>query len=194
MFADLFPSNRRSLRPWLAIVALLLLTILQLYRQGRLWICACGEVFFWSGDIWSSDNSQHLFDPYTFTHIEHGFWFLWILLLIVPKMAPAWQLWIALALESVWEIIENTEFIIQRYREVTVSLDYFGDTILNSVSDILICGLGFVIARQLGFRRTFVLFVVMEVVLMIWIRDSLILNILMLIYPIDAIKAWQLGG
>ena len=194
MFANLFSSNRSQFLPWLAIVAVLLVTIYQLYRQGRLWICACGEVFLWSGDIWSSHNSQHVFDPYTFTHIEHGFLFLWLLLWALPQLAPAWRLWVALSLEALWEVLENTNFIIERYREATASLDYFGDTILNSVSDILICGLGFVIARHLGFRRTFVLFIVMEVVLMIWIRDSFILNILMLIYPIEAIKTWQLGG
>lgn len=91
-------------------------------------------------------------------------------------------------------MVENTEFVIQRYREQTAALGYQGDTVVNSLADILLCGLGFVLARHLGLRRTFALFVVTEVALAIWIRDNLSLNILMLIYPIDAVKEWQAAG
>ena len=96
-------------------------------------------------------------------------------------------------MEGLWEVIENTQFVIQRYREATAALGYYGDSIANSLGDILTCIIGFMIAQRLGFRRTALVFAVTEVVLLIWIKDSLLLEILMLIYPIDAIKAWQLG-
>jgi hypothetical protein len=180
-------------KAWLAIAAVVVLTIVLLRSQGRLWICSCGQVYLWVGDIWSSDNSQHVFDPYSFTHVLHGFVFLWVLSWALPRLAPLWQLCLALTIESLWEVVENSAVIIQRYRETTLALGYEGDTVVNSLGDIVLCGLGLVLARQLGFRRTLALFVVTEVVLLFWIRDSLILNVIMLIYPIEAIKAWQLG-
>lgn len=186
-------SNRKNLWPWLAIALVLLVTVFLLRSQGRLWICSCGQVYLWAGNVWSSDNSQHLLDPYSFTHLLHGFVFFWLLALILPRLAPVWRLWLAILIESLWEVVENSEFIIQRYREATASLGYEGDTIVNSLSDILICGVGFWLAFRLGFRRSLALFVVTEIVLLFWIRDSLILNVIMLIYPIEAIRAWQIG-
>ena len=186
-----FPSKWQALLPWLAIGALLVVAALLERSQGRLWICACGKVLLWAGDIWSSDNSQHLFDPYSFTHVLHGFLFFWLLIWALPRLPLAWQLWLALLIESTWEVFENSAAMIERYRAVTVSLGYTGDTIVNSLTDIIACGLGFWLARQLGWRRTLVIFIVTEVVLLLWIRDGLILNVLMLIYPIDAIKHWQ---
>jgi hypothetical protein len=189
-----FPSTRRTLWPWLAIVTVLVVTTYQLRRQGRLWWCSCGQLFLWSGDTWSSHNSQHLFDPYSFTHILHGFVFCRLLAWGTPRLAPVWRLWLAISMEALWEVAENSDFIIQRYREATAALGYQGDTIVNTLGDILCCGTGFVLAQQLGVRRSLALFVATEGVLLIWIRDSLILNVVMLIYPIDAIKAWQLGS
>ena len=103
-------------------------------------------------------------------------------------------MWLAVSIEALWEVVENSEFVIRRYREETAALGYHGDTIVNSLTDILLCGLGFVLARHLGFGRTFALFVLTEVTLAIWIRDNLTLNILMLIYPIEAVKKWQAAG
>jgi Protein of unknown function (DUF2585) len=180
--------------PWLAIVVVLVATALLLRSQGRLWWCSCDYLLLWSGDPWSSDNSQHLLDPYSFTHLLHGFVLCGLLALIVPRMSAVWQLWLAVTIEALWEVVENSEFVIRRYREETAALGYHGDTIVNSLSDILVCGLGFVLARHLGFRRTFALFVLTEVALAILIRDNLSLNILMLIYPIDAVKEWQAAG
>jgi uncharacterized protein DUF2585 len=179
---------------WLAIVLVLVVTAYQLRSQGRLWWCSCDYLLIWSGDPWSSDNSQHLLDPYSFTHVLHGFIFCGLLALIVPRLSPVWQLWLAVSIEAVWEVVENSEFVIRRYREETAALGYHGDTIVNSLADIILCGIGFVLARHLGFRRTFALFVLTEVGLAIWIRDNLSLNILMLIYPIDAVKEWQAAG
>lgn len=160
-------------------------------QQGRLWICACGRVLVWAGDIWSADNSQHLFDPYSFTHILHGFVFFWVAAWLWPRLAFSWQLWLAILVEATWEVAENSEVIIQRYRDATLALGYNGDTIINSLSDIALCGVGVVVARYLGLRRTLALFVLTEVILILWIRDSFLLNVLMLLYPIDAIRVWQ---
>ena len=194
-FSETFIANsyKRAL-PWLVILAVLLATAYQLRSQGRLWWCSCDYLLLWSGEAWSSDNSQHLFDPYTFTHVLHGFIFCGLLALIVPRLPAVWRLTSAIAIEALWEIVENSEFVIRRYREETAALGYHGDTIVNSFGDILACGLGFVLARQLGFRRAFAVFVLTEAFLIVWIRDSLLLNILMLIYPIDAIKHWQEAG
>ena len=180
--------------PWIAIGAVLVVAAYQLRSQGRIWWCSCDYLLLWSGDPWSSDNSQHLLDPYSFTHVLHGFLFCGLIALIVPRLRRAWQLWLTISLEAVWEVVENSEFVIQRYREETAALGYHGDTIVNSLADIFLCGIGFVLARYLGFRRTFALFVVTEVALAIWIRDNLSLNILMLVYPIEVVKEWQAAG
>lgn len=180
--------------PWLAIVIVLVGTTYLLHSQGRLLWCSCGYLLLWSGDPWSSDNSQHLLDAYSLTHVLHGFLLCGLLTLVAGRLSPVWRLWLAVSIEALWEVVENSEFVIQRYREETAALGYHGDTIVNSLSDILVCGLGFILARHLGFRRTFVLFALTEVALAVWIRDNLTLNVLMLIYPIDAIKEWQAAG
>jgi hypothetical protein len=182
-----------TLWPWLTSAAVLAGAIYQLRSQGRLWLCACGYFLLWSGDAWSSDNSQHLLDPYSFTHVLHGFMFCWLLTWALPRLSTAWRLSLAVSLEALWEVIENTDFVIQRYREATLALGYQGDTVVNSLGDVLMCALGFLLARRIGFRRSLVAFVLTEAVLLVWIRDSLLLNILMLLYPIEAIKAWQVG-
>jgi hypothetical protein len=117
-----------------------------------------------------------------------------LLALVAPRQSTVWQLWLAVTIEAAWEILENSEFVIRRYREQTASLGYFGDTIVNSLGNILVCGLGFMLAHRLGFRRAFALFVLTEVTLALWIRNNLTLNVLMLIYPIEAVKEWQAGG
>jgi hypothetical protein len=180
--------------PWFAIVLVLVGTMVLLRSQGRLWLCSCGYLLLWSGDPWSSDNSQHLLDPYSFTHLLHGFLLCGLLALAVPRLSVAWRLWLAVSIEAVWELIENSEFVIRRYRQETAALGYHGDTIVNSLGDILVCGLGFMLALQLGFRRAFAVFALTEVTLAILIRDNLTLNVVMLIYPIEAIKEWQAAG
>jgi hypothetical protein len=126
--------------------------------------------------------------------VLHGFVFCGLLAWGLPRLAPVWRLSLAVTVEALWEVLENSDFVIRRYREATAALGYEGDTVVNSLGDIFACGLGFVIARRLGFRRSLALFVLTEVVLLVWIKDSLTLNVLMLIYPIDAIKAWQTGS
>lgn len=157
-----------------------------------MWICACGKILPWAGRVCSPDNSQHLFDPYSFTHLLHGVAFFWLLAWLAPRWRSTTQLLVATAVEAAWEVFENTNFIIERYRSETAALGYNGDTVSNSFGDILCCVAGFLIARQLGLRRSLLVFVALELVLIVWIRDSLLLEIMMLIAPIDALKAWQM--
>jgi hypothetical protein len=182
--------------PWLAILVLLIITVLQLRHQGRLWWCACEQFFLWAGEVCSAHNSQHFLDPYSFTHLLHGLMFCGLLALGLRasrrRLPFLWQLWVVILLESLWEVLENSEFIIGRYREATAALGYHGDTVFNSLGDIFSCALGFIIARRVGFRGSLLLFVLTEIALTIWIRDSLILEIIMLIHPVEAIKAWQM--
>ena len=185
-------SLAKRLWPALAILALFAITALLLRFEGRLWFCSCGHILFWSGNTCSSDNSQHFLDPYAFTHVLHGFLFFWLVGWCAPRLRASWQLVVALAAEAAWEVFENTEFIINRYRSETAALGYNGDTVVNSLGDIVCCLIGFVIARRLGFRRSLIVFLVLEIILIIWIKDSLLLEILMLIYPIDFIKTWQM--
>jgi hypothetical protein len=176
----------------LAIVASVLATALLLRAEGRLWICACGNIQVWSGQICSANNSQHFLDPYSFTHILHGFLFFWLIAGLLGRVGASWQLALAIAIEGLWEVFENTNFIIERYRSETAALGYNGDTIVNSFGDILCCLIGFVIARRLGWRRSLIAFALLELVLIVWIKDSLLLEILMLVIPIDAIRSWQM--
>ncbi len=162
--------------------------------QGRVVWCQIGDYSPWSWNIWSPHTSQHIVDPYSFTHIFHGVIEFWLIGLVFRKVPMAWRLLIAVMIESSWEILENSTYIIQRYRESTISLDYFGDSIINSISDILCCATGFVIAYKLRFWKSLVLFIVTEIILTLAIRDSLTINVIMLVYPIEAIKQWQLGG
>ena len=160
--------------------------------EGRLLICSCNRLLIWVGDICSSNNSQQLFDPYSFTHVLHGFLLFWIISLLFRRMAPEWQISLAVLTEAAWEVFENTPFVINRYRTETAALGYEGDTVVNSFGDLLCAFVGVMIARQLGFRRSVIVFLIVEVILLVAIRDSLLLQILMLIRPIAAIKQWQL--
>ncbi|CAN5679995.1 hypothetical protein BH24ACT18_BH24ACT18_11580 [soil metagenome] len=124
----------------------------------------------------------------------HGFVLCGLLAWAVPRVSPVWRLWLAVSIEVLWEVAENSAFVIRRYREGTAAFGYHGDTIVNSAGDVLACGLGFLLARRLGFRRALAVFVAVDGALAVWIRDGLLLNVLMLIYPIDAIEAWQTAG
>jgi hypothetical protein len=164
------------------------------FKMGRLPICKCGHIRFWVGDVNSSENSQQIADWYSFSHIIHGFALYGIMRLIGRgKWAIGLCLVAAVFVEASWEVLENSSFIINRYRHETMSLDYFGDSILNSMSDILFCVLGFFLAARLPVWVTIALVVAMEVGVGYAIRDNLTLNIIMLIHPSEAIRHWQMG-
>jgi hypothetical protein len=182
---------RASLAPWIALIIVLLITGYLLRSNGRPWWCACGLLFFWSGDIHTAHNSQHLFDPYSLTHMLHGVIFYGLLAVGAPRLPMSWRYACVLSLEAAWELFENSNLVIERYRTATISLGYQGDSIANSLGDILSCALGVLLASCLGWWGSVALFAATELILVLWIRDSLILSVLMLIHPIDILKGWQ---
>jgi hypothetical protein len=187
-------SQSKSRAAWLAVAALLVLTVLILRFEGRIWWCACRTPTPFSTEVQSSHNSQHLFDPYSFSHLLHGIIFSWCLRLIVPRIAVGWRVFIAMFVEAAWEILENSPLIIERYRAATASLGYTGDSIVNSAGDVVSCAAGLVFARLVGWKWAAALFVAVELIMLWLIRDNLTLNVLMLLWPIDAIRQWQGGS
>jgi hypothetical protein len=186
---------RRRLSVWvagsLAIVAAL--AALEV-AAGRVPICKCGYVKFWHGIVYSAENSQHLTDWYTFSHVIHGVGFYALLWLAARRWSTEARFLIAVGLEAAWEMFENTPFVIERYRAVTISLDYYGDSAINSVSDVASMMAGFWIARTMPLWVSVALVAALEIAVGALVRDNLTLNIIMLVHPLESIRQWQMGG
>jgi hypothetical protein len=189
--------DRRGLILALVMTAGVALTLL---AMGRTPICECGTVKLWWGVVQSAENSQHIADWYSFSHVIHGLLFYFFAHLLWRKWKlfggrPAiWALPIAIAFEGFWELLENSPLIIERYRSVTASFGYSGDAVINSLSDIGFMALGFWIASRLKWQASVAMAVVFELFTLFMIRDNLTLNVLMLVWPVDAIRVWQSGG
>lgn len=191
-------SRRRDRRIWpraIAAIALIMAaSAAVLHLMGRVAICTCGQVRLWAGDVHRADNSQQLADWYSFSHIIHGMLLFGALWLVARRAPLAWRLVIAVVVECGWELLENSPLIIERYRQATIAIGYTGDSILNSMSDVAMMIFGFALAARLPWRWTLALALAMELMTLIIIRDNLTLNILMLAWPIDAIRHWQAGA
>lgn len=162
--------------------------------MGRSLFGPDGKPGLWESSIWSSENSQRFADPYSFSHIVHGILFYGALWLVARRLPAPYRFLVALVLEAGWEILENSPLIINRYREATISLGYVGDSVFNSLSDILMMSLGFWFAARVRPRISVAAVIIMEVGCALWVRDDLTLNVIMLIHPFEAIKHWQLAG
>ncbi len=174
-------------------VGLVLSGAIVLTLMGQPLWCDCSSVVPWSWDTWSRHNSQHLLDPYSFSHLQHGLVFFGALSLVGSRLGMGSKLIVAMVVEVAWEILENTPLVIDRYREATISLEYYGDSVANSASDLLACWLGFEVACRLPWWGTVLLFVGIEGAMLLAIRDSLLLNVLMLVHPVEAVLSWQAG-
>ncbi|HZT48050.1 MAG TPA: DUF2585 domain-containing protein [Hyphomicrobiaceae bacterium] len=176
-------------------LAIILVAACVLYWMGRVPMCKCGYIKLWHSGRGDSEMSQHLTDWYTYSHVLHGIIFYWLLTIIAKgRLSVAARLVIAVGIEAAWEIFENTPFIINRYRAQTISRDYYGDSVVNSVGDMLAMLVGFLLAARLPAWVTVMLLIATEVILLFLIRDNLLLNIVMLIHPVEWIKQWQLAG
>lgn len=178
---------------YLVVLLIILFQIIVLRYQGHIWICECGDIKLWHGAINSNEDSQHIIDWYTFSHVIHGFVFYWLLKKFTKnKYSFGLYFLLSIALEVGWEILENSPIIINRYRE-TASLMYFGDSILNSVSDVAAMALGFFLASRIKVYLSVLIIIILELFVLYFIRDNLTLNIIMLLHPLESIKNWQLG-
>lgn len=186
-------STRRTL-PYLITFLILLAAGAYLLWIGREPICKCGYVKLWHGQTVSSENSQHIADWYTPSHLLHGLIFYALLWLVARRIPFGWRLVIATLVEAAWELVENSDAIIERYRAVTISLDYYGDSVLNSVSDMIAMIAGFYLARWLPVWASVLLVIGFEALTLWLIRDGLALNVLMLLWPLEAVRDWQAGA
>jgi hypothetical protein len=183
--------------PMALLIALGLIAVAAgiLLWMGHIPMCKCGYIKLWHTAKADSETSQHIADWYTYSHVLHGIIFYWLLWAVFRgRLSIGARLVIAVLIEGAWEIFENSPFIINRYRSQTISRDYFGDSVINSVGDMVAMVVGFLLAARLPPWVTVLLLIVTEVVMLLLIRDNLLLNIIMLVYPLEWIKQWQAAG
>jgi hypothetical protein len=188
------PYLRLHSRHLVVAIGVIAVAAIMLLAMGREPICRCGYTKVWHGVTMSSENSQHLSDWYSPSHIIHGFIFYAMLWPLARKVAAGWRLVIATLVEATWEVVENTDAVINRYRETTISLDYYGDSVINSTFDMLFMIAGFVLAARLPVWVTIVIAIALELFVGWAIHDNLALNVIMLLWPLEAIREWQAGG
>jgi hypothetical protein len=184
-------ARASSIRAGGVIILVMAAAAFTLHAMGRVWTCTCGQVRLWAGGVKTPDNSQQLADWYSFSHIIHGMIFYAVLHFALPKLAVRWRLLIAVIVECGWELLENSPLIIDRYRAATIAIGYTGDSVLNSMSDVIMMMIGFGMAQKLPWKVTLGLALAAEIGTLVLIRDNLTLNVLMLAWPIDAIRDWQ---
>jgi hypothetical protein len=175
-------------------IGLLVTTAAIELSMGRTFLGPDGRFVLWEGDIWSSANSQRFADPYSFSHLAHGILFFGAFWLAVRRVPIGGRLLLAVLLEAGWELLENSPLIIDRYRAATIALGYEGDSVLNSLSDILMMSAGFLFAARVRVRLSVAALLAMELGCAVAVRDNLTLNVIMLIHPVEAIKQWQMAG
>ncbi len=173
------------------VILVILIQVIIEYLMGRLFICKCDSVLLWYNNANGPGNSQHLLDWYSLTHIIHGFVFYGLLWLVFRRLPLRTRFFLAVLIECIWEIFENSPFIIDRYRTVTFAFDYYGDSIINSIFDVFVMMLGYVLARKFPVWLSIIIILFLEIFLVVMIRDSLILNFVTLVHPIEVIKNWQ---
>lgn len=192
--ACLVPGMARDLRPWLLSLLVVAVSAAWLLLDGRQAFPSSGRVLLWYDDPWGPEGSQHLFDWYSPSHLIHGILFYAALWLVLPRLALRWRFLLAVVVECAWELVENSDAVIERYRTATVSKDYLGDSVLNSVTDVLCMAAGFWLARRLPVWASVALVLGFEALTTWLIRDGLALNVLMLLWPIEAVRDWQAGA
>lgn len=176
-------------------MASLFIGVAALRLMGRVWWCEQRDPRWFVGDTQSAHSSQHLVDWYSLSHLLHGVFFFWVLgwLTRFRPGAVKWTFALAVVIETAWEVLENSPMVIERYRQ-TAAVGYSGDSIVNSIGDLLFCIAGFLLARAVGWKVSVGVFIASELVMLFFVRDNLTLNVLMLLWPIDAIRQWQMGG
>lgn len=191
---DMEDLPEKKVGPAVWIAGMVVIAIVYLRWQGRVWWCEQGDWWPISIKVDSPHNSQHILDPYSFSHVLHGVLFFGFFWLFRARMSFQWRLVAATAVELAWEMMENSPFVIERYRTATMAVGYEGDSIVNSLGDVLSFVAGFFLAERLGLWKSVLVFFMVDLAMLAMIRDNLALNVLMLLWPIDAIRHWQAVG
>jgi len=178
----------------IACTASIVAMFVGLWFEGRTLFCGCGSWSPWVSDVESRHCSQHLFDAYSASHVLHGVLFYAVMWFGRGQIGPGWRLWTCVTVEAGWEVLENSAMVIDRYRTATIALGYTGDSIVNSLFDVVSCVVGYWLASRISWKWSMAFFAAVELVLLACIRDSLVLNVVMLVYPLEFVKQWQMGG